>query len=114
MILQSLGALLGILCKPARKVSGVMADVSDVRAQKLARSEFARRQVDVSRAQVNVHHGVLYIRGEVLPMIDASYSDMESEMNLIARILRQRSEIRDVVIDAQFRSTPVRTARTAA
>jgi len=93
---------------------GVMADVSDVRAQKLARSEFARRQVDISRAQVNAHHGVLYIRGEILPMIDASYSDIESELNLIARILRQRGEIRDVVIDAQFKSTPVGIIRMAA
>lgn len=92
----------------------VMATVNDVRGQKVARAEFARRQVDISRASLFVNHGVLYIRGEVVPTIDASYGDIQNEMNLIARVLRQRPEIREVILEASYGIAPVAQAKQAA
>jgi hypothetical protein len=46
-------------------------------------------------------HGILYMRGEVKAMPKSSILDMSVEMGLIAKILRQRPEIRDIVLDVK-------------
>jgi hypothetical protein len=78
-----------------------MVDQNDFRGQRIARSEFARRGIDVSRADLYVMHGILYMRGEVKPMPKSLISDMNTEMGLITKILRQRPEIRDIVLDVK-------------
>jgi hypothetical protein len=78
-----------------------MVDQNDFRGQRIARSEFARRGVDISRADLYVMHGILYMRGEVKPMPKSLILDMNSEMGIIAKILRQRPEIRDIVLDVK-------------
>ncbi len=78
-----------------------MVDQNDFRGQRIARSEFARRGVDISRADVYVMHGILYMRGEVKPMPKSLILDMNSEMGIITKILRQRPEIRDIVLDVK-------------
>lgn len=76
-----------------------MVDQNDFRGQRIARSEFARRGVDISRADLYVMHGILYMRGDVKPMPKSLIIDMNSEMGIISKVLRQRPEIRDIVLD---------------
>jgi hypothetical protein len=47
-------------------------------------------------------HGVLYIKGQVTRMKGADIKDLKLEMEHIARILRQKQEIRDVVVDCSY------------
>jgi hypothetical protein len=82
-----------------------MADPSDVYATKLARREFHRHHVDVSLADIRVLHGVVYIRGTIGAERTAHYLDVKEEVERIARLLKQRPEVRDVVLDAMYRYT---------
>jgi hypothetical protein len=80
-----------------------MADPNDVRATKAARSEMGRRGIDMTLADIRVTHGVVYIRGTVRALRGSNVRDIRSEMELIARVLRQKAEVRDVVLDCMFR-----------
>lgn len=79
-----------------------MADHKDVEVTKLVRREFNRRMIDVTMADVRVSHGVVYIRGTIKPMRGGG--DPRHELEIITRALRSRPEIRDVVVDAIFRT----------
>lgn len=81
-----------------------MASENDVRALKAARSEFAKRAVDTTNADLRIHNGIIQIRGLLRPMKGATYSDLKSEVEIIARVLRQKGDIKDVVVDCQLRS----------
>lgn len=81
-----------------------MVDEKDVRALRFVRSEFSRRCIDVTRADVRMMHGVLHVRGEVGAMPNCTFTDLKSEMELVARILRTKAEIREVVLDVTYRS----------
>jgi hypothetical protein len=43
----------------------------------------------------------LYMRGEIKPMPKSMILDMNSEIGIITKILRQRPEIRDIVLDVK-------------
>jgi len=79
-----------------------VADEKDVRGLRAARTELSKRGIDISRADVNLRRGVLHIRGNVSAMRGCSFKDLKSEMELVARVLRQKSEIRDVVLDCHY------------
>jgi len=79
-----------------------MHDERDVRAQKLARNEFSRRGIDISRADLQVRHGILTVRGVIGVPHSIQHDDFKHEMELIQRMLRSRPDFRDVVIDAIF------------
>jgi hypothetical protein len=49
-----------------------------------------------------MHHGVLYIKGAVGKAKNATFKDLRTEMENIGRILKSKSDIRDVVIDCQY------------
>ncbi len=91
-----------------------MVDQNDFRGQRIARTEFARRGVDISRADLYVMHGILYMRGEVKPMPKSLILDMGSEMGIITKILRQRPEIRDIVLDIKTQNDVIIATETAA
>lgn len=91
-----------------------MVDQNDFRGQRIARTEFARRGVDISRADLYVMHGILYLRGEVKPMPNSNIADMTVEMGLITRILRQRPEIRDIVLEVKTQEAEVIETESAA
>lgn len=80
-----------------------MADPNDVNATKVARREFNKRQLDTTMADIRVSHGVLYVRGTI-KTIRGGPADPRSECELIARILRTKPEIRDVVLDCSYRT----------
>ncbi len=79
-----------------------MADPSDVAATKLVRSEFGKRMIDTTNADMRVTHGVCYIRGSLKP-IKGGPQDLRAEMEIIMKVLRQRPGIKDVVMDATLR-----------
>lgn len=81
-----------------------MANEDDVRGTKSARSELSRRGIDITLADMRVMHGVCHIRGTVRALKSANIPDLKVEMEKIAKILRTKPEIKDVIIDCVFRS----------
>ncbi len=81
-----------------------MANEDDVRGTKYARSEVGRRGIDLTQADLRVMHGVCYIRGSIRALRSANIPDLHSEMEKIAKILRTKPEIKDVVLDCIYRS----------
>lgn len=80
-----------------------MADPNDIIATKLTRREFNKHLVDVTQADIRVSHGTVVIRGTIQQQRGAHYADVEEETKRIVRILRQRPEVRDVVLDVTYR-----------
>ncbi|MCW5937907.1 MAG: hypothetical protein KIT11_11450 [Fimbriimonadaceae bacterium] len=80
-----------------------MADPQDVQATKALRSELGRRFVDTTQADVRVMHGVAYIRGVVKP-IKGGNPDVKAALEMVAKSMRQKGLVRDVVIDCAFRT----------
>ena len=81
-----------------------MGDPTDVFATKLVRREFNKHLVNVTMADIRVAHGTVFIRGVVHAQRGAHYHDVEEEVKRIVRILRQRPEIRDVVLDCTYKN----------
>ena len=79
-----------------------MIDARDVNGLRLVRSELARRGIDTGRADVRLMHGVLTIRGTVKAASGSNFGDLKSEMEQIARFLRQRADIREVILDCAY------------
>jgi hypothetical protein len=81
-----------------------MVDVNDVRALKLARSEFSRRGLDISRADMHVSKGILSVRGTITPYQGQKIDDLKHEIDLVTKHLRGRHEIRDVILELAYLS----------
>jgi len=79
-----------------------MADVKDVRGLRVARTELTKRGIDIGRCDMRVLHGTLYIKGQVAATKGAAIKDLRMEMEHIGRILRQKPDIRDVILDCQY------------
>jgi hypothetical protein len=80
-----------------------MADPKDVAATKMVRQEFSKRNLDTTRADLRCTHGVVYIRGSV-GFIKGGPTDVRKEIETIAKVLRTKAGIKDVVIDCTMRS----------
>ncbi len=81
-----------------------MADPKDVAGTKAARSFFGRRGIDLTLADIRVMHGVCYLRGTVSAVRGpGAPADVKTECEQCARLLKQRPEIRDVVLDCTYR-----------
>ncbi len=76
--------------------------LADVETRRMVLREISKRHIDSSRMDVQVFHGVVYLRGTVSGMRGHDI-DIKAEMELIRRILRQRPGIRDVVLDVIYR-----------
>ena len=72
---------------------------ADKRGTKLARSEFTKRGVELMKADLRSMHGIVYLRGTVTRAAGSAIPDLRSEIELIARVLRQKQGIKDVVIE---------------
>ena len=79
-----------------------MADEKMVRGMKAARTEFSKRGIETGRADIRMTHGTIYVRGVISAMRGVAVKDLKSEMEIIARVLRQKSEIKDVVIECTY------------
>lgn len=79
-----------------------MADPNDVAGTKALRQELSKRGLDTTRADMRVTHGVAYIRGSV-GTIKGGPQDVRAELEIIAKVLRTRPQIKDVIIDCTMR-----------
>ncbi len=79
-----------------------MKDPKDLVGLKAARSVLSRRGIDTTKADVRVMHGVLVIRGQVTAIRGSTVKDVKAEMENISKVLRQKPEIRDVVLDCVY------------
>ncbi|HZP81625.1 MAG TPA: hypothetical protein VFB21_08310 [Chthonomonadaceae bacterium] len=69
---------------------------------KNVRAQITRRAVDSSMLNVTVSGSVVHITGVLRPLRGFNV-DLRDEMNIISQILRQRSEIQEVVWDVTLR-----------
>ncbi len=81
-----------------------MAHAEDVALTKQVRRDFMRHHIDMTLADVRVSHGVVYIRGTLRPEGRNASIDLKAECERIARLLRQRPGVRDVVLDVLYRT----------
>lgn len=79
-----------------------MADPKDIETTKMVRKEFNKRPLDITRCDIRVTHGVVYVRGLIQPMRDAE-GPVSEMIEQIKKALRARPDIRDVVVDAIIR-----------
>ncbi|HET6457122.1 MAG TPA: hypothetical protein VFI02_22205 [Armatimonadota bacterium] len=69
---------------------------------RLVQREVSRRYIDATRLDVKAIHGVIYLRGSIA-RIRGHDVDLRKELEIIHRVLRGKSGIRDVIIDVTFR-----------
>jgi hypothetical protein len=81
-----------------------MANEEDVRGTKAARAEIGRRGFDITHTDIRVMHGICYVRGTIKVLRGSNIPDGKTEMEKLAKILRSKPEIKDVVLDCIFRT----------
>lgn len=74
--------------------------LADLRAIRMARTEMAKRKIDASLLELSAKNGIVYIRGILSESME---DDSDEQLKKIAKILRQRNEIREVVLDYRIR-----------
>ena len=72
-----------------------VADRETVRA---VRHELSRHVLDTSEATVHATHGIVHLNGRVRP-VRGHENEFNEELNKLQRILRQRSGIREVIME---------------
>jgi hypothetical protein len=80
-----------------------MVDAKERDAQRGARALLAKHDLDISRVEVTVQHGICYVRGVVIPCPGAKITDLDAEIQRVAHLIRQRPGIRNVVLDVVTR-----------
>ncbi len=78
-----------------------MATVEDIRNRKRIRSEFTKRPLDITGMDLQVLHGVVYVRG-VIKSIKGS-AGAKTELDYVVKAIRQLNLAKDVVIDCAVR-----------
>ena len=73
----------------------------DAAITKLVKREVARRCIDISRTDIKVSHGFVYLRGEVRKLRGYDF-DLREEIARLKRILQQRPGVRRVFIEDLF------------
>ena len=74
----------------------------DASMTRLVQREVSRRYIDATRLDVKAIHGVIYLRGSIAKLRGHDV-DLRKELEVIHRVLRGKSGIRDVIIDVTFR-----------
>jgi hypothetical protein len=77
--------------------------LEDASQTRMVQRELCRRQVDMSRVDVRVIHGICYLRGIMQKLRTHPEVDLEHEAEIIRKILRQKAGIRDVIWEVQMR-----------
>jgi hypothetical protein len=75
----------------------------DIEMMRTVRREVARRPIDTSLMTIYISHGIVYLRGQVRAMRGHEL-DLPEELKLMAKVMKQRPGIRDVVIEVTYRS----------
>ncbi len=74
----------------------------DKEMTRMVQREISRRYVDSSQVDVKAIHGVVYLRGVVRPLRNVAVN-LQQEIEIIQRILRNKPGIRDVINEMQVR-----------
>ena len=70
--------------------------------------DISKRPVDISNLDVHVTHGVVYLRGYIDRVRNYHEEvDLESELNIILKLLHQKSGVRDVCCEVQLAAPSV-------
>ncbi|NLN76137.1 MAG: BON domain-containing protein [Armatimonadetes bacterium] len=70
--------------------------------------DISKRPLDISRLNVHVMRGVVHLTGRVDKVRgNAGFLDLQEEMNIVVRILRQKPGVRDVCCEVDFAELPV-------
>jgi hypothetical protein len=72
--------------------------IADIEAVRTVRREMARHAVDSSFVTVSAHYGIVHLNGEIRPM-KGHEEDFAEEIHTLYRCLKNRSGIRDVILD---------------
>jgi hypothetical protein len=72
--------------------------VEDVEMVRAVRREMARRSLDCGEAQVCAMRGVIHLTGRVRP-IKGHENEFEEEIHVLHRVLKQKTGVRDVVME---------------
>jgi hypothetical protein len=78
-----------------------VATVEDIRNRKRIRSEFTKRSLDITGMDLQVLHGVVYVRG-VIKSIKGGLG-AQKEVELVVTAIRQLNLARDVIVQATIR-----------
>jgi osmotically-inducible protein OsmY len=70
--------------------------LEDMRLTRACQREVTRRHVDSDHLEIKVVNGVCYLNGEVRPVRGVNV-DLESEIEMIQRLLKSLPGIKDVV-----------------
>ena len=81
-----------------------MASIEDVRAIKAARNAFGKWGIDVTHADIRLHHGIVQVRGLLKPLKGFAITDLRAQTENVSKALRGSNGIKDVVIDCQMRN----------
>ncbi len=70
--------------------------------------DISKRPVDIGQLSVHVTHGVVYLGGRVQKLRGYHQDvDLHEEMNMIVRLLKQKTGIRDVCCEVEFGEPPL-------
>lgn len=69
---------------------------------KSARTILTRKGFDMARMDLRVQKGICYIRGIVAPLPGVTMENMETAMEHCGQLIRQKPEIRMVVIECTY------------
>lgn len=75
--------------------------MEDARTLRSLHRELIRRYVDTSRLDLRVIHGVCYARGEIGRLRTHPEVNLETEVELIRRLVRSQPGVREVVWEVQ-------------
>ncbi len=76
--------------------------VEDARMANEIRHEVVKRSMDSSSLDVRVHHGVVYLSGEVRE-IRGQPNNLRKEMEILHKVMRSHAGIRDVVDECRLK-----------
>ncbi len=71
--------------------------VEDARTLRSVQRELVKRYVDCSRLDIRIMHGVCYMRGEVYRLRTHPEIDLDSEIELIRRLVRSQDGVRELI-----------------
>jgi hypothetical protein len=75
--------------------------LQDATMTRMAQREITRRSIDTSRIDVRCSHGVIHVAGFVAK-VHGHEVNLKHELEIVARSLRGRPGVRDVVIEVDL------------
>lgn len=80
-----------------------MKNQDDVRGLKGVRAMLGKKGIDISMADIRVQRGRCDIRGIIKAQRGFEFENLETELMQAAKVLRQKPEIKEVVIEVSYR-----------